>query len=88
MQIGYTTTRSLENSKGEAKGRIRILKLVGEKEATVEFTCPECNSAENRKENWTEPFVEVTGASQKFNIKCGKCGFSVKMLKLKREMKR
>lgn len=88
MQIEYITTRNLENSKGEVRGKIRILKLVGEKEATVEFNCPECNSVENRKENWAEPFVEGTRANQKFNIKCGKCNFSVKLSKLKKEIKK
>jgi len=88
MQIEYITTRNLENSKGEVKGRVRILKLIGEEEAIVEFTCPECSSVENRKESWIEPFAIGTGAKQIFNIKCRKCEFSVKLLKLKREMKR
>ncbi|MHA1742632.1 MAG: hypothetical protein ACTSV6_00090 [Candidatus Heimdallarchaeota archaeon] len=88
MAIEYITTRDLQNSSGEAKGKIRILKLVEENEATVEFTCPECGSTEKRKEMWGEPFVEGSGINQKFHIKCNKCGFSVKLMKLKKEVKK
>ena len=88
MQIQYVTARNLENSKGEEKGKARILKLVGEREATVDFTCPECSFSENRKESWLEPFVIGNGANKKFNIKCSKCGFSVELMKLKKEIKK
>lgn len=88
MQIEYITTRNLENSKGEIKGKIRIIKLVGEEEATVELTCSECGFSENRKEAWQEPFVVGTGANKKFTIKCRKCDFQIKLLKLKKEMKK
>ena len=88
MQIEYITTRPLENSKGEVKGKVRIIKLVNEEKAALELTCPECGNSENRKEDWAEPLVEGTGANQKFNIKCNKCGFSVKLMKLKKEAKK
>jgi|YelNatPaOPRAMG01_1025707.scaffolds.fasta_scaffold07222_11 hypothetical protein len=88
MQIEYITTRDLANSKGEVKGRVRIIKLVGEEEATVELKCPECGYFEKRKEKWEEPFVSGQGQNQKFNLKCSKCDFSVKLLKLKKEIKK
>lgn len=83
--IEYITTRELES---KVKGKIRILKLKEDNDATIEFTCPECGFSEKRNESWGEPFVEGTGANQKFNIKCSKCEFTVKLLKLKREIKK
>ncbi|MEM5882821.1 MAG: hypothetical protein QXQ77_01095 [Candidatus Aenigmatarchaeota archaeon] len=88
MKIEYITTRDLTNSKGEIKGRIRIIKLVGEEEATVEFTCPECNYSEKKREKWKEPFVFGQGLNQKFNVKCSNCNFSTQLLKLKKEIKK
>lgn len=76
------------NSKGEVKGRVRIIKLVGEEEATLELICPECNNSEKRKEKWQEPFVSGEGLNQKFNIKCSNCNYSVQLLKLKKEIKK
>lgn len=83
--IEYITTRELE---GKIKRKIRILKLKEDNNATIEFTCPECGSSEKRNESWSEPFIEGTGANQKFNVKCSKCSFSVKLLKLKKEVKK
>jgi predicted nucleic-acid-binding Zn-ribbon protein len=87
MQIEYITTRDLVNSKGEVKGKVRIIKLVGEEEATLELNCPECGYSEKRKEKWEEPFVSGQGQNQKFYVKCSKCDFSVRLLKLKKEIK-
>lgn len=64
------------------------MKMREEGEARVDLTCPECGASEKRKEVWTEPFVTGEGASQKFNLKCSKCGFSMKILKLKKEAKK
>jgi len=88
MQIEYITTRTLENSKGEPKGKVRILKLVGETNATIEFKCPECGFEGKWEEAWKEPFVEGKGINQKFNLKCKNCSFSVKLSKLKKEIKK
>jgi len=85
MALEYITTRDME---GKISGKIRIFKTKEEPQAMVEFTCPECGFNEKRKENWTEPFVEGTGVNQKFNIKCGKCGFATKILKLKKKAKK
>ena len=83
MTLEYITTRELEN-----KGKIRIAKMSEDPQAMVELTCPECGASEKRKENWTAPFVEGEGTKQKFNIKCNKCGHSIKMMKLKKEVKK
>lgn len=88
MQIEYITTRTLENSKGEAKGKVRILKLVENSFAQVEFKCPECGFEGKWEEAWKEPFVQGKGINQKFNLKCKKCNFSIKLLKLKKEIKK
>jgi ssDNA-binding Zn-finger/Zn-ribbon topoisomerase 1 len=88
MSIEYITTRELQDSSGQAKGKIRILKLAEESEAAAEYTCPECGFAEKRKEIWKEPFIEGSGTSQKFNVVCKKCGFKIKLMKLKKEAKK
>jgi predicted RNA-binding Zn-ribbon protein involved in translation (DUF1610 family) len=88
MALEYITTRELEDSSGKPAGKIKIMKLKEETEANVEFTCPSCGYTEKRKEAWAEPFVEGTGKNQKFNVKCNKCGSSVKLMKLKKEVRK
>lgn len=88
MSIEYITTRDLLNSKGEKRGRVRILKFLGEDEAQVELTCPECGFSEKRKEKWKSPFVEGTGKNQTFLIECKKCGFKTKLPKLRKLIKK
>lgn len=88
MAIEYITTRDLQDSQGKIKGKIRILKLAGEAEAAVEYTCPECSFTEKRKEQWKEPFIEGSGANQKFNLYCSICNFRIKLIKLKKEAKK
>ena len=88
MGLEYITNRELENSAGELKGRIRILKTTEEAKADVELTCPECGSSEKRKEGWAEPFVTGIGKEKKFNLQCSKCGFKIKLLKLKKDVKK
>jgi peptide subunit release factor 1 (eRF1) len=88
MAIEYITTRDLKNSSGIVKGRVRILKLVEDSEATVNFKCPECGFEESRKEYWTEPFVVGTGKNQYFNLKCQKCDYKIKLTKLRKEIKK
>jgi len=85
MALEYITTRELE---GKAAGKIRILKLAEEPQAAVEYTCPNCGFSEKTKQGWKEPFVQGTGSKQTFYLKCKKCGFEIKLLKLKKEAKK
>jgi len=85
MAIEYITTRDLE---GKSAGKIRILKLGEESQAMVEYTCPECSFSEKTKQDWKEPFVQGTGTKQTFHLNCKKCGFEIKLLKLKKEVKK
>ncbi|MBI4894565.1 MAG: hypothetical protein HY833_02425 [Candidatus Aenigmarchaeota archaeon] len=85
MTLEYITMREMENSKGEVKGRIRIMKTKEETSAMVDITCPECGYNEKRREEWREPFVTGLKMKQAFFLKCSKCAYSVKMLKLKKE---
>jgi len=85
MTLEYITMREMENSRGEIKGKIRIMKTKEEASATVEITCPECGFNEKRKEEWREPFVTGLKMKQSFFLKCSRCPYSVKMLKLKKE---
>ena len=88
MTLEYITTRELGNSSGKITGKIKILKLKEESEADIGLTCPECNNSEKRNEAWTDPFVTGTGANKKFSLQCGKCGFNIKVMKLKKEAKK
>lgn len=88
MALEYISTRELSDSSSKQKGKLRILKMREEDEAQVELMCPKCGSNEKRKEKWAEPFTTGEGAKQKFNVKCNKCDFSVKLLKLKKEVKK
>lgn len=85
VMLEYVTTRELE---GRIKGRIRILKLKGEGEAEVEYTCPSCGHTEKLRKEWKEPFVNGSGINQFFLLNCGKCGFTIKLLKLRKEIKK
>jgi len=85
--LEYITTRDLQNSKGEMKGKIRIVKNKEDSFAVVDFTCPECGFKEKSQKEWKEPFIEGEGINKKFNIVCPKCGYKIKLMKLKKEIK-
>ena len=85
MTLEYITNRELQNRSGEPKGKIKILKMREEDHAQVDFTCPECGANDKRKESWAEPFTSGEKSKQRFMVKCGKCGFVLNMLKLKKE---
>jgi ssDNA-binding Zn-finger/Zn-ribbon topoisomerase 1 len=86
--LEYITTRDLQNKTGQTKGKVRIVKNKEDNFALVEFTCPECSYTEKTKKEWTSPFVEGSGINQKFNLSCSKCSFSIKIMKLKKEIKK
>jgi len=85
MALEFVTTRELEDRSGNVKGKIRMMKMEGEPDALVEYTCPVCGFSEKKKIAWAEPFVTGTGANKRFCVPCGKCGFQMKFLKLKKE---
>lgn len=78
MVVEYVTTRNLQNHSGQIKGKIKIIKNKEESEASIEYTCPECNFTENKKEIWKKPF----------SIRCSKCGYMIKVSSLKTEIKK
>jgi len=78
MVIEYITTRNLQNSSGKITGKIRIIKNKEEEEANINYTCPECLNTEDKKEVWKKPF----------SIRCSKCGYLIKVLSLKAEIKK
>ncbi|MCX6820964.1 MAG: hypothetical protein NT016_03370 [Candidatus Aenigmarchaeota archaeon] len=85
MPLEFITTRELVDKAGAVKGMVKLMKLVEEPDALVEYVCPMCGFSEKKKVAWAEPFVTGTGANKKFCVQCGKCGFQMKFLKLKKE---
>jgi len=82
MAIEFITTREMN---GKTAGKVRIVKLAEDPEVQIEYTCPECGFSEKRKEKWGEPLVSGAGVNKKFDVKCSKCGFEIKFVKLKKE---
>lgn len=78
MEIAYITSRELENSAGQSKGKIRVIVLKGESTANIELTCPECGANQKKKEEWRIPFL----------TKCDKCSFEIKVQNLRKEIKK
>ncbi|MEM7821266.1 MAG: hypothetical protein QXX38_00385 [Candidatus Aenigmatarchaeota archaeon] len=76
--IQYITTRILQNSSGENKGRVRVVVLKGETRAMVEYTCPECSYSEKKFETWKKPF----------GFKCSNCNLWIKVPSLRSEIKK
>lgn len=77
-QYKYVTNRSVKNKSGEEKGKIRILVKTGSDTAEVDYVCPECVNSEHTETPWRRPF----------SVKCSKCGFLLRIPKLKDEIKR
>lgn len=78
MKLEYITTRILQNSKGEEKGKIRIIKFKEKPLAQVEFLCPECGAQENSSKEFKKPFLH----------QCKNCGYKVKVISLRTEIKK
>ncbi len=74
----YVTNRSLKNKADEEKGRIKVLVPAESEIAQVDYICPECGFSEHTEEPWQRPF----------SLKCGKCGATMKIPKLKDEIKK
>jgi ribosomal protein L37AE/L43A len=78
MEIRYITTRDLQNSSGEFKGKIRVIVLKGESIANIDLTCPECGHHQNKKQEFKLPL----------SLACEKCGFKIKLESLRKEIKK
>ena len=74
----FVSNRVLKNSKEEENGRMRVLVKMGSDIAETDYECPECGFRGHVEPEWKRPF----------SVKCSKCGFVMKMPKLKDEIKR
>ncbi len=74
----YVTNRSVGNNAGEKTGKIRVFVKVGSDTAGVDYVCPECSNSDHTEKEWKRPF----------SVKCSKCGFLIRLPRMKDEMKR
>jgi len=74
----FISNRILKNSKGKETGKMRVVVKVGSDTAEVDYTCPECGFSEHTEKPWKRPF----------SVKCSKCGFIMRLPRLKDEIKR
>ena len=74
----FVSNRVMKNSKGDDKGRMRMLVPKGSETAQVDYVCPECGLSKHIETPWIRPF----------SVKCSKCGFVLKLPKLKDEIKK
>jgi DNA-directed RNA polymerase subunit RPC12/RpoP len=76
--FSYITNRTLQNRMGEEKGRVSILVRTGSTTAEYKYTCPECGDARDGQQEFKRPIM----------IRCQKCGYLMKLPKLKDELKK
>lgn len=74
----FVSNRLMKNSKGEEKGKMRVIVPSGTETAHMDYVCPECGLAKHEETPWIRPF----------SFKCPKCGFLMKLPKLKEEIKK
>lgn len=74
----YVTNRTVLSKAGEEKGKIKVLVKDGSDVAETDYVCPECGFSEHIEPEWKKPF----------SVKCSKCGFLIKIRKLKNEIKK
>ncbi len=74
----FVCNRKVENKAKELTGRVKV--YVPKEENTVygEYTCAECGHKGKVEQEWKRPF----------NVKCEKCGFLMRVPKLKDQVKR
>lgn len=72
-QYRYITKRPLQNKAGEQKGKILVVVRTGSDDAEVKYVCPECQKNGEAVKPWKRPF----------SVKCEKCGFLLRLSKLK-----
>ena len=76
-QYKYVSNRTVANKNGEEKGKLRVLVRADSETAEVDYVCPECSDSRHIEKPWQRPF----------NVKCEKCGFLMKLPKLKGKVK-
>jgi predicted RNA-binding Zn-ribbon protein involved in translation (DUF1610 family) len=74
----FVSNRVIKNSKNEDKGKMRVLVPNGSETAQVDYVCPECGNSHHEETPWQRPF----------SLKCSKCGFILKLPRLKDEIKK
>jgi ribosomal protein L37AE/L43A len=77
-KYSFITNRLLQNKAGQEKGRIRILVKTGSNTAETDYVCPECGLQKHVEIPWVRPLL----------LKCAKCGITIKVPKLKDEIKK
>lgn len=73
----YHTNRTVNNSKNEPTGSIRVL-VHKDNLAMCEYKCPECLHSGYAESEWKRPF----------SIKCEKCNNKISVPKLREQAKR
>ena len=74
----FISNRILKDPEGEDKGRIAVRVKTGSDTAEVQYACPGCGFSERTETPWRRPF----------SVKCSKCGFLMRLPKLKDEIKK
>lgn len=74
----YITNRTVLSKTGHGNGRIRVVVRTDSDKAEVDYTCPECTNSQHLESEWKRPF----------SVKCSKCGFLIRLARLKDEVKR
>ena len=74
----FVSNRTLKNSREEEKGRMRVIVKVDSDNAETDYECPECGFRERVETEWKRPFT----------VKCTKCGFVMRLPRLKDEIKK
>jgi predicted RNA-binding Zn-ribbon protein involved in translation (DUF1610 family) len=77
-KYSFVSNRVMKNSKDEDKGKMLVLVPTGSNNALVDYVCPECGLSKHVETEWFRPF----------SVKCSKCGFLLKLPKLKDEIKK
>jgi DNA-directed RNA polymerase subunit RPC12/RpoP len=74
----YITNRTLQNGRGEEKGRVAMRVRTGSTTAEYKYVCPECGDQRDGTQEFRRPIM----------IRCQKCGHTMKLPKLKDELKK
>ena len=76
--FSYITNRTVQNRAGEMIGKIAVLVRKGSTLAEYKYTCPECGDQRDGSQEFHRPIT----------IRCHKCGYLMKLSKLKDELKK